>query len=69
MNKIFLVKVELPEWGVTPQQEEWIRCEIEQHAGAAAAYYTRAVKVTVRCEVAGDKIGAMDRLNAMETPR
>jgi len=50
MKKTFIVSIELPAWADNPDQWENIRSEIEQHAGAAAAFYTRATHVSARCE-------------------
>lgn len=51
MKLAFVVSVELPDWADDVEHWEAIRREIEQHAGAAAAFYTRAHHVTARCEL------------------
>lgn len=51
MKAHFLVEIELPDWANKPDRMECIRQEIEQHAGAAAAFYTRAAHVTASCSL------------------
>lgn len=50
MKIFYLVSIELPEWADEPDKLDLIRDEIEQHAGAAAAFYTRATHVSAKCE-------------------
>lgn len=49
MKAHFLVTIEMPDWANKPDPMECIRQEIEQHAGAAAAFYTRATHITATC--------------------
>lgn len=50
MTKHFLVTVECPDWAAKNDRLELVREEIEQHAGACVAFYTRATHVDVKCE-------------------
>lgn len=51
-EKFFLLKVQMPDWADKPEQMERVREEIEEHAGACVAFFTRATQVQVKCELA-----------------
>jgi hypothetical protein len=50
VKKHFLVTLELPDWADQGEPMERVREEIEQHAGACVAFFTRATQVRVKCE-------------------
>lgn len=50
MKKYFLVTLEVPDWADNNEGMERVREEIEQHAVASVAFFTRATHVQVNCE-------------------